>query len=90
MPAPKGTIPPAAGRGRVKGTPNKVTGIVKDMVVRALEGAGGVKYLQMQADKNPAAFLTLVGKVIPLQLTGEDGGALTIHVVNYAHDNTAA
>lgn len=25
---------------------------------------------------NPAAFMTLVGKVLPLQLTGEDGGPI--------------
>ncbi len=72
MSAVKGTRPPNAGIGRKKGVPNKVTGALKDMVLKALEGAGGVTYLQKQATDNPTAFLTLVGKVLPLQVTGKD------------------
>lgn len=67
MAVPKGT---RIG-GRQKGTPNKNTAQVKDMVLQALNGAGGVKYLQRQADENPSAFLTLIGKVIPLQVAGD-------------------
>ena len=52
--------------------PNKVTGALKDMVLQALDGAGGVAYLQKQATENPTAFLTLVGKVLPMQI-GADG-----------------
>lgn len=44
------------------------------MILEALHGAGGVDYLQAQAKKNPAAFMTLVGKVLPMQVTGDDGG----------------
>jgi hypothetical protein len=72
--------PPNAGKGRVKGVPNKVTGALKDMVLQALAGAGGVEYLQKQATENPTAFLTLVGKVLPLQVTGPDGGPLSVTV----------
>lgn len=68
--------PPNAGKGRVKGVPNKITADVKAMILQALSGAGGVKYLQRQANKNPASFLTLVGKVLPLQVTGKDGADL--------------
>lgn len=57
--------------GRQKGTPNKFTGALKDMVLEALNDAGGVDYLKRQADENPTAFLTLVGKVLPLQLSGD-------------------
>lgn len=64
------------GAGRPKGVPNKITGAVKDMILAALDGAGGAKYLQRQATENPAAFMTLVGKVLPLQLTGEGGGPI--------------
>jgi hypothetical protein len=31
-----------------------------------------------QAEEKPAAFLTLVGKVLPLQVTGEDGGPVQV------------
>ena len=74
--------PPRAGAGRVKGTPNKVTGEVKQMILDALAAAGGVKYLTKQATVNPKAFLTLVGKVLPLQLTGEGGGPVQIVMSN--------
>jgi hypothetical protein len=72
--------PPNAGKGRVKGVPNKVTGALKDMVLQALAGAGGVEYLQKQATENPTAFLTLVGKVLPLQVTGDSDHPITIIV----------
>lgn len=54
--------------GRVKGTPNANTTLLKDMILASLSGAGGQAYLIEQATKNPAAYLTLVGKVLPLQI----------------------
>lgn len=63
----------AAGKktgGRGRGTRNKTTVELKDMVLQALAGAGGVKYLTAQAKTNPTAFLSLVGKVLPLQVKG--------------------
>jgi hypothetical protein len=41
------------------------------MVVGALNQVGGLDYLAARAIDSPAAFLTLVGKVLPLQLTGD-------------------
>lgn len=58
--------------GRQKGVPNKMTGALKDMILQALANAGGVSYLQNQAKNNPTAFLSLVGRVLPLQI--KDGG----------------
>ena len=57
--------------GRKKGTPNKLTADVKAMVLSALDQAGGVSYLLTQAQSNPNAFLTLVGKVLPLTVAGD-------------------
>ena len=57
--------------GRQAGTPNKVTGALKDMILSALDGAGGIEYLKTQAVKNPNAFLSLVGRVLPLQVQGD-------------------
>jgi hypothetical protein len=73
---PAARKPPNAGKGRVKGVPNKVTGELKEMILQALAGAGGVDYLMVQARETPTAFLTLVGKVLPLQVTGENGKPL--------------
>ncbi|MCA8275239.1 hypothetical protein LGN17_22390 [Burkholderia sp. AU30280] len=61
------------GPGRKKGVPNKMTVEVKEMIRQALEEAGGVKYLVERA-KNPrtaSAFLSLIGKVLPLTIKGE-------------------
>jgi hypothetical protein len=58
--------------GRPKGALNKNTAQLKDMILEALSDAGGVEYLKQQAEENPTAFLTLVGKVLPLQLSGGD------------------
>ena len=58
--------PPNAGKGRVKGVPNKLTKELKAMILGALDDAGGQAYLAQQAQDNPAAFMTLVGKVLPL------------------------
>lgn len=70
--------PPAAGMGRPKGAVNKTTRQVKEMILQALETKGGADYLARQADENPAAFMTLIGKVLPLQLTGENGGPIEV------------
>lgn len=68
--------------GSRKGKPNKVTAELKDMILQALEGAGGVAYLMERANdpKTASAFLTLVGKVLPMQVTGQNGGALQITI----------
>lgn len=56
--------------GEGAGTPNKLTGAVRELILAALEGVGGQAYLERQAEQNPAAFLTLLGKVLPLQVNG--------------------
>lgn len=68
--------------GRKKGTPNKVSAALKDLILGALSDVGGQEYLAVQAHANPAAFLTLVGKVLPLQVTGEGGGPIQYVPVN--------
>jgi len=66
------------GAGRPKGVPNKINGDLKAMILGALAGAGGQDYLQRQAELNPGAFLTLIGKVLPMQITGEGGGPVFV------------
>lgn len=69
MAAKKGTRPPNAGKGRPRGVPNKLTGELRDMIRLALDEAGGVSYLVRQAETNPAAFLSLLAKVLPKEIT---------------------
>ena len=78
--------PPNAGKGRPKGVPNKVTSELKSMILGALDDAGGQAYLALQARENPTAFMTLVGKVLPLQVAGENGGPLKIEFVTIYED----
>jgi hypothetical protein len=66
---PKGTTKTG---GRKKGTPNKTTALIKDMIIEALNESGGVDYLVDVAKDHPTAFCTLLGKVIPLNHTSED------------------
>lgn len=70
--------------GRKKGTPNKINALLRDEILQAASDAhpdGRVGYLTQQAKKNPTAFLTLLGKVLPTQIAGGDGESLQITVV---------
>lgn len=62
--------------GRQAGTPNKTTALLKDAILKAAEQAGGeeglVGYLKQQATATPAAFMALLGKVLPMQVVGDD------------------
>jgi len=80
MAAAPGTRPPNAGKGRKAGTPNKATAELKDMIRQALDNAGGVQYLTERAKdpKTAAAFLSLLGKVLPMTVSGEGGGPVQI------------
>lgn len=80
-------LPP--GPGRPKGQPNKTTALLKDAIIKAAVAAGEdrsgkdglVGYCTFLAKEEPKAFAQLLGKVLPMQVTGEDGGALVINVV---------
>ena len=65
-----------AGKGRPKGAQNKTTSLLKDAIIQAAEKAGGkggmVSYLTRQAEENPGPFLSLLGKVLPMQIAGTD------------------
>lgn len=58
--------------------PNKTTALLKDAVPKAPETAGRgesdglVNYLVAQGKQNPAPFMTLLGKVLPTQDSGEN------------------
>jgi hypothetical protein len=80
MAAPKGTVPPNAGKGRKPGSRNKVGADIRAMVHTALVKAGGVKYLQTQAEENPSAFLALVGKTLPKDVNLSADGGLSLSI----------
>ena len=68
-------------RGRKKGVPNKITGALKDQILGALDAVGGQAYLERQAIENPHVFLGLVGKVLPMTVSGDgEGGPIKVEV----------
>jgi hypothetical protein len=67
--------------GRQRGTPNRTTALLKDAILGAAAaagsdqlGAGGIQgYCEFLAKDEPKAFAQLLGKVLPMQVTGPDG-----------------
>lgn len=66
--------------GRPKGIPNRLTTTVKEAIIEAFNQVGGVDYLVSIAKDDPKTFCVLVGKVIPLQVTGEDGKPIEMKI----------
>lgn len=64
------------GAGRPKGSLDKGNADLRQMILQALENKGGVAYLEEQAGSNPSGFLSLLGKVMPKEVTGKDGEPL--------------
>ena len=71
-----------SGQGRPKGVPNKLTASVKEAIEAAANGLGGGTRLEewaREAPENEKAFWTVIyPKLLPLQVTGKDGGALQV------------
>jgi hypothetical protein len=68
--------PPLPGCGRKAGVPNKLNQKVKEAIEQALEELGGVEYLKGVAKSDPAVFCSLVGKLIPKDISVEVGQKL--------------
>lgn len=87
--------PPRAGMGRPKGSLNKTTALLKDAILKAATEAGDgdmVEYLKRQAVLNPAPFMSLLGKVLPMQIAGDADNPISVvarierHIVKNAAD----
>jgi len=65
--------PKARRSSRTQPSRGEVDSVLKTMVLGALDEVGGQSWLAVQAQKNPTAFLTLVGKVLPMTVTGSGG-----------------
>lgn len=68
--------------GRKRGVVNIITADVKAMVLDSLDQVGGVEYLKARSADQPVAYMQLIGKVLPLQLTGKDGTPLAAPILN--------
>ena len=81
-----------AGPGRPKGSRNKTTGALKEAILAAAEkhgedGNGKDKlagYCFKLAKEEPKAFAQLLGKVLPMQVTGEDDGPIKVVIQRFS------
>lgn len=77
--------------GRPKGSPNKTTALLKEAIIKAAEATGSdregtdglVGYCTFLAKDEPKAFAALLGKVLPMQVTGEDGGPVQVNIIRF-------
>lgn len=76
------------GAGRPKGSPNKVGKAAKDAIAAAAEELGGYARLvawAKEAPENERAFwVTVYPKLIPVEHSGPDGGALQVSIVRFS------
>lgn len=78
-----------AGKGRPKGSLNKLNASLKETILAALHDVGGKSWLARQAQENPAAFIALLAKLLPLELKQESAQPepLTIRVIGGLPDD---
>lgn len=62
--------------GRKKGSLNKTTASVKAALSEAFDKRGGVPALLTWAKDNETEFYRLWSKMIPVEVTGENGGPI--------------
>jgi hypothetical protein len=73
----------AAGKktgGRVKGTPNALSGGVKSNIIGVFDKIGGRDQMARWAQENQTEFYKLYGRLLPTEVTGEGGGALLVTI----------
>lgn len=63
--------PPNAGKGRPKGSKNRLTNTLKEAIEKSFDEVGGVQYLVEQARENPTAYMSLLAKVLPQQINAQ-------------------
>jgi len=51
---------------------------LKEAILNTFQGLGGEDWLKKQAEKNPAVFIALLGRVLPLQVHGGHDGPILI------------
>jgi hypothetical protein len=76
----KPRTPPNAGKGRVKGVPNKTTKLIKEAFAEAFDKLGGADALVTWGRENQTEFYKLASKLIPIQAehSGPDGSPMQV------------
>ena len=76
-------------KGRKRGTPNRVSATVKENILAVFTRIGGTAAMARWATKNPTEFYKIYAKLLPTQITGEDGDPVKVAIQN-AKDTLAA
>lgn len=71
--------------GKPKGAQTRQTKAVKQCIINAFEEMGGVKNLVKWGKENQTEFYKLWGRMIPHEVTGEDGGDVKITINKVVH-----
>lgn len=91
MPAPKGTRPPNAGKGRKAGTPNKATADVRAAIALIAQRNVSKVEAWLAEIEDPAKRVSLfldlceyhIPKLARTEITGDNGKAIEIKIVKY-------
>ena len=82
----RGVAVTGAGPGRPKGALNKTTRSVKEAIEYAAKGLGGadrmISWAKEDAANERAFWASIYPKLLPLQISGEGGGAVILHLSN--------
>lgn len=78
----KNPITPNGGKGRPKGATNKLSGTAKENIAAVFVRLGGTAAMAKWAEENPNQFYSLYAKLIPVEVTGEGGGAIILQLTN--------
>jgi hypothetical protein len=75
----KGEVKPGQNtKGKPKGAINKVSRSVKEALTEAFDKMGGVPSLVKWGRLNQTDFYKLWTRLLPIQITGNDGGAIVV------------
>jgi hypothetical protein len=70
-----------AGAGRRAGAPNKITKDMRAAILAAYDAVGGQAFLERVAMEDAKTFCTLLGKIIPTQVTGDEDNPVVTKIV---------
>jgi hypothetical protein len=68
--------------GRPRGSRNKTTVELKEMILGALTAAGGQDYLLRQAETNPNLFGMLLARVLPLTVKADSEPRVVVEIAS--------
>lgn len=71
--------------GRPKGTPNKISSIVRENVVAVFAGIGGLPTMIDWASQNKSEYYKIYSKLLPTDIESSDG-SVVVNIVKFTDD----